>query len=108
MKQNGAQSHYQHDVRADLNENLLGKRLAVKFHSRSHDLTLVDLYLVGIIKNVVYNRKLATLAAHGQEIENGCATNPLDTLRTLLKQLAVLIKPLSTILSISSDSRVEW
>jgi len=73
-------------VRAYVDENLpgqwIGRRGAVEFPTRSPDLTPLDFYLWGTIKDVVYRRKLATLAVLREEIEieMACAVIHVDTL----------------------------
>jgi hypothetical protein len=47
---------------------------------RSPDLTPLDFYLWGTLKNVVYRRKPATLAALREEIEMSCTAITVDTL----------------------------
>jgi hypothetical protein len=69
---------------AYLNENLpgqwIGRRGAVEFPPRSPDLTPLDFYLWGTLKDVVYCTKLATLAIFREEIETACAAIDVDTL----------------------------
>jgi len=83
FQQDGALPHFHRDVRAYLDENLPGKWIgrigAVEFPPRSRDLTLFDFYLWWTLKNVVYRRKLATLAVLWEEIETACAAIHVDT-----------------------------
>ena len=69
---------------AYLVENLLGqwigRRGAVEFPPRSPDLTPLDFYLWGTLKDAVYHRKLATLAVLQEEIETTCTAIKVDTL----------------------------
>ena len=75
---------------AYLYENLsaqwIGRRGAVEFSPRSSDLTPLDFYLWATLKDVVYRRKLATLAVLQEEIEMACPAIHVETLVTLLKQ----------------------
>jgi len=69
---------------AYLNENLpgqwIGRRGAVEFPPCSPDLKPLDFYIWGTLKDVVYHRKLATLAVLQEEIEVACAAIHMDTL----------------------------
>jgi hypothetical protein len=71
-------------VRAYLDENLpgqwIGRRGAVEFPPRSPDLTPLDLHLWGTLKDVVYHRKLDTVAVLREEIETAYAAIHVDTL----------------------------
>jgi len=71
-------------VRAYLDENLpgqwIGRRGAAEFPPHSPDLTLLDFYLWGTLKDVVYHKKLATLAVLREEIEMACTAIHSDTL----------------------------
>ena len=67
-----------------IDENLpgqwIGRRGAVEFPPLSPDLTPLHFYLCGTLKDVVYHRKLATLAVLREEIETTCAAIHVDTL----------------------------
>ncbi|KDR10798.1 hypothetical protein L798_14924 [Zootermopsis nevadensis] len=52
---------------------------------RSPDLTPLNFYLWGTIKDVVYRRKPATAAALREEIEMSCAAIPADTLANVAR-----------------------
>ena len=84
FQQDGAPLHFHRDVRAYLDENFsgqwIGRRGAVEFPPRSLNLTPLDFYLWGTLKDVVYRRKLATLAVLREEIETACAAIHVDTL----------------------------
>jgi hypothetical protein len=71
-------------VRAYLDKNLpgqwIGRRGAVEFRPRSPGLIPLDFYIWEALKNVVYHRKLATLAVLWEEIETECAAIQMDTL----------------------------
>jgi len=76
-QQDGAPPHYHRDVRAFLDENLQGhwirRRGTFEFPPRSADLTPLDFYLWGILKDVVHRRKPATLWDLRAEIRAACA-----------------------------------
>jgi len=61
FQQHGAPPHFHQDVRAYLDKNLpgqwIGRRGAVEFPPRSPDLTPLDFYLWGTLKDVVYRKK---------------------------------------------------
>jgi hypothetical protein len=84
FKKDGAPPHIHRDVTAYLDENLLGQwigqRGAVEFPPSSPDLTPLDFYLWGTLKDVVCRRKPATLAVLREEIETACAAIHVDTL----------------------------
>ena len=84
FQQDGAPPHFHRDVRAYLDENLpgqwIGRRGAVEFPPRSPDLTPLDFYVWGTLKDVVYRRKLAILAVLREEIETACAAIHVDSL----------------------------
>jgi len=71
-------------VRAYLDENLpgqwIGRSGAVEFPPCSPDLTPLDFYLWGTLKDVVYCKILATLVVLWEEIETACAAIHVDTL----------------------------
>jgi len=83
FQQDSAPPHFQRDVTAYLYENLpgqwIGRRGAVKFPPRSLDLTPLDFYLWETLKDVLYRRKLATLAVIQEEIETACPAMHVDT-----------------------------
>jgi hypothetical protein len=58
----------------------IGRRGAVVFPQRSLDLALLDFYLWGTLKYVVYPRKPATLAVLWEEMETVCTTIQENTL----------------------------
>ena len=83
FQQDGAPPQFHRDVRAYLNENLLGqwigRRGSVELLPRSHVLTTLDFYLWGTLKDVVYRKKLAALVVLREEIETSCAAIHVDT-----------------------------
>ena len=58
----------------------IGRRGAVEFPPLSPDLTSLDFYLWDTLKDVVYRKKLATLAVLWEETETACAAIHVDTL----------------------------
>ena len=89
LQQDGAPAHYHRDVRAYLDDRLpghwIGRRGAFEFPARSPDLTPLDFYLWGTLKDVVYRRKPATIAILQQEIVTACAAITLDTLDNVVR-----------------------
>ena len=79
-QQDGAPPHYDRDVQAFLDENLqghwIGQRGTFEFPPRSPDLTTLDFYLWGTLKDVVYRRKQAMLGDLHAEIRAACAAIP--------------------------------
>jgi len=63
----------------------IGRRGAVEFPPRSPDLTPLDFYLWGTLKDVVYRRKPATLAALREEIKMSCRAIPVDTVVNVVR-----------------------
>jgi len=82
-QQDGAPTHYHREVRAFLDENLqghwIGRKGTFEFPPRSPDLTPLDFYLCGTLKDAVY-KKPATLGDLRAEIRTACATIPINTL----------------------------
>ena len=95
-QQDGTPLHYHRDVRAFLDENLhlqghwIGRRDTLEFPPRSPDLTPLDFYLWGILKDVVYRRKPATLGDLRAEIRAACAAIPINTLTEVAQSTARL------------------
>jgi len=90
-QQDGAPPHYHQDVRAFLDENLQGhwiERILFEFPPRSPDLTPLDFYLWGTLKDVVYRRKPATLGDLRTEIRAACAAIPINTLTEVAQSTA--------------------
>jgi hypothetical protein len=65
--------HYHWDIRTYLNETLsgqwIGRRGSVEYPPCSPDLTVLDFYLWGPLKDVAYRRKPLTLETLWEEIE---------------------------------------
>ncbi|UYV85071.1 hypothetical protein LAZ67_X004463 [Cordylochernes scorpioides] len=80
----GAPPHYHRDVRAYLNQNLsgqwIGRRGPIEFPARSPDLTPLDFFLWGTVKDVVYKRKPRNLDILWIEIQAVCREISLDVL----------------------------
>ena len=83
-QQDGAPPHYRRDVRAFLDENLqghwIGRRGTFEFPPRSPDLTPLDSYLRGTLKDVVYRKKPAMLGDLRAEIRAACAAIAINIL----------------------------
>jgi len=79
-QQDGAFPHYHRDVRTFLDSNLqghwIGRRGTFEFPPCSPDLTPLDFYLWGTLKDVVYCKKPATLGDLCAEIRVACAAIP--------------------------------
>jgi len=91
-QQDGAPPHYDRDVQAFLDENLqghwIGQRGTFEFPPRSPDLTTLDFYLWGTLKDVVYRRKQAMLGDLHAEIRAACAAIPINTLTEVAQSTA--------------------
>jgi len=84
FQQDGAPLHFHRDVTAYLNEKLpgqwIGQRGAGEFPPHSPELTPLDFYLWGTLKDVAYCIKLATLVVLWEEIKTACAAIHVNTL----------------------------
>jgi len=91
-QQDGATPHYHRDVRAFLDENLqgywIGRRGTFESLPRSPDLTTLDFYFWGTLKDVVCRRKPATLGDLRAEIRTACAAIPINTLTEVAQSTA--------------------
>jgi len=78
--------------RAFLDENLqghwIGWRGTFEFRPRSPDLTPLDFYFWGTLKDVVYRTKSATLGELRAEIRAACAAIPKNTLTEVVQSTA--------------------
>ena len=86
FQQDGAPPHFQVNVRnfldRTLNQRWIGWRgSATKFPPRSPDLTPLDFYLWGTLKNTVYARKPQTLVEPKDQIEHAFKDIPLATIQ---------------------------
>ncbi|PNF37781.1 hypothetical protein B7P43_G10765 [Cryptotermes secundus] len=88
-QQDGAPPHYHRDVRAYLDDTVpgrwIGRRGATEYPPRSPDLTPLDFYLWGTLKDEVYRLKPATLNALRETIEASCAAITPDTLTAVVR-----------------------
>jgi len=88
-QQGGAPPHYHRDVRAFLDENLeghwIGRRGTFEYPPLSPDLTALDFYLWGTLKDVVYRKKPATLGDLRTEIRAACAAIPINILTEVVQ-----------------------
>jgi len=66
----------------------IGRRGTFEFPPGSPDLTLLDFYLWGTLKDVVYRRKPATLGDLRAEIRAACAAIPINTLTEVVQSTA--------------------
>jgi hypothetical protein len=91
FQQDGAPPHYHRDVRTYLYETMpgqwIGRRGAVEYPPRSPDIAPLDFYVWGTLKDIVYRRKPATLAALREEIEMSCPAITVDTLVTVARSV---------------------
>ncbi|PSN58165.1 hypothetical protein C0J52_00997 [Blattella germanica] len=91
-QQDGAPPHYHLAVRAFLDDNLqghwIGRRGPIEFPPRSPDLTPMDFYLWGSVKDEVYRRKPRTLEQLRTEITAACAAISIETLTDVVAAIA--------------------
>ncbi|CAK1592284.1 unnamed protein product [Parnassius mnemosyne] len=84
FQQDGAPPHYHRDVGAYLDQNLsgqwIGRRGPIEFPARSPDLTPLDFFLWGTVKDEVYKRKPRNLDILWNEIQAVCREISLDVL----------------------------
>jgi hypothetical protein len=96
--QDGALSHYHRHVRAYLDDTppgrWIGRRGAIEYPPRSLDLTPLDFYLWGTLKDEVYRQKPATLKALRETIEASCAAITPDTLTAIVRSVTRQHRPL--------------
>ena len=89
FQQDGSPAHYHNRVRAYLDENLPGRRIsrrgAVEYPPRSPDLTPLDFYLWGTLKDIVYRQKPRTLYELRDSIVHSCANIQLNTLQSVVR-----------------------
>ena len=89
FQQDGAPPHYANVVRNALNEKLagrwFGRRGSIEWPARSPDLSPLDFFLWGYLKDKVYSRNLHTL----EELRNAITSeiNELRTNQELLKRV---------------------
>nr|CAI5843587.1 unnamed protein product [Callosobruchus analis] len=84
FQQDGAPPHYHRDVRAYLDQNLsgqwIGRRGPIEFPPRCPDLTPLDFFLWGTVKDEVYKRKPRNLDILWNEIQAVCREISLEVL----------------------------
>ena len=91
-QQDGAPPHCHRHVRAFLGENLrghwIGRRGTFEFPPLSPDLTPLDSYVWGTLKDIVYRKKPATPGDLRAEIRAACAAFPINTLTEFAQSTA--------------------
>ena len=91
FQQDGAPPHYHHDVRAHLEaafpDTLIGRRGTIEYPARSADLTPIDFFLWGYLKDKVYCTTPRTIDALKLEIERQCRDIPNDLFRDVCESL---------------------
>ena len=91
FQQDGAPPHYHRDVRAYLDavfpDTWIGRRGPTEYPARSPDLTPMDFFLWGYLKDNVYGNKPRTIDALKLEIERQCRDIPNDMFRDVCESL---------------------
>ena len=91
FQQDGAPPHYHRDVRAYLEATFpnrwIGRRGSVDFPARSPDLTPMDFFLWGYLKDKVYGSKPATVDELKEEIERQCLAVPNEMIRNAVESI---------------------
>jgi len=91
-QQDGAPARYHQDVGAFLDENLqrhwIGRRDTFEFPPRSPDLTSLDFYLWGTLKDVMYHKKPGMLEDLRAEIRVACVAIPINALSEVAQSTA--------------------
>ena len=90
--QDGAPTHFPYNLRNVLdrtfNQRWIGRRgSATGYPPRSPDLTPLDFYLWGTLKNTVYVTKPQTLEELRDHIERAFNDNPLTIIQTVCRSL---------------------
>lgn len=87
FQQDGAPPHYHRDVIALLNETMpgrwIGRRGSVEYPPRSPDLTPLDFFLWGYLKDKVYKRKPKTIEELKTAIKQECLQVPYHLFRSV-------------------------
>jgi len=82
FQQDGAASHYGQDVRAYLDtvfrDRWIGRRGTIEWPARSPDLTPLDYFFLGYLKDRVYRTKPQNLAELQQRIVDESALIPIE------------------------------
>ena len=93
FQQDGAPPHYHRDARAHLDaafpDTWIGRRGAIEYPARSPNLTPMDFFLWGYLKDKVYRTKPRTIDALKMEIERQCRDIPNDLFRDVCESLGV-------------------
>ena len=91
FQQDGAPPHYHRDVRAYLDavfpDTWIGRRGPTEYPARSPDLTPMDFFCGGYLKDNVYGNKPRTIDALKLEIERQCRDIPNDIFRDVCESL---------------------
>ena len=92
FQQDGAPPHYHSDVRSFLDEVLpnrwIGRRGFVEYPPRSPDLTPLDFFLWGYLKDKVYATKPATVTELREAIEHECVQIPRELFHDVCDSIA--------------------
>ncbi|CAM1299642.1 Uncharacterised protein r2_g956 [Pycnogonum litorale] len=92
FQQDGAPPHYHRDVRSFLDGVLpnrwIGRRGFVEYPPRSPDLTPLDFFLWGYLKDKVYATKPATVAELRNAIEHECSQIPREFFHNVCDSIA--------------------
>ena len=92
FQQDGAPPHFHRNVRTYLDEKMqnkwIGRRGPVEYPPRSPDLTPMDFFLWGFLKDKIYSRKPTTIAEMRVAIEEECAQIPLEMLLDVCKSIS--------------------
>ena len=92
FQQDGAPPHYHRDVRFFLDEVLpnrwIGRRGFVEYPPRSPDLTPLDFFLWGYLKDKVYATKPTTVAELREAIEHECTQIPRELFHNVCNSIA--------------------
>ena len=87
FQQDGAIEHFHIDVVNYTNNEFprkwAGRGAPIEYPPRSPDLTPIDFYLWGVLKDIVYTMKLETLQELRGEIQNACRNIPVETIQNV-------------------------
>ena len=93
FRQGGAPCHFHHNVRTYLNENMqnkwIGRRGPVEYPPRSPDLTPLEFFLWGFLKDKIYSRKPTTIAEMRVAIEEEYAQVSLEMLLDVCRSISL-------------------
>ena len=92
FQQDGAPPHFHADVRTYLDDNVtnrwLGRRGSTEFPPRSPDLTPLDFFLWGYVKDKVYTTKPATIDELKVAIDNECSRLPIEMIHKVFNSIS--------------------